>query len=112
MGFDIGDADVEAFCDLGIAHLIHPDRQKHLAVHAVHPIDDALGAPQAQPFLARPAGAHCSPPPQASRKSLALLAWLDARTIPFSSTPRAEWHHAIESPWPTAREQPISAHVN
>src|SRR3546814_1051677 len=53
MGFDIGDADVEAFCDLGIAHLIHPDRQKHLAVHAVHPIDDALGAPQAQPFLAR-----------------------------------------------------------
>src|SRR3546814_9759459 len=59
MGFDIGDADVEAFCDLGIAHLIHPDRQKHLAVHAVHPIDDALGAPQAQPFLARHAGAHC-----------------------------------------------------
>ena len=79
MGFDIGDADVEALGNLRIGHLIDADREKHPAVHAVHPIDDALGAPKAhispRPFFPFKASGEATETVKRRVKNV-LLRWL------------------------------------
>nr|WP_260833978.1 hypothetical protein [Sphingopyxis sp. P1IMeth2] len=52
MPFDIGNRDAEPGGDFGIAEFLDTDREEDLAVHLLHPIDGALGAPQAKPVFA------------------------------------------------------------